>query len=180
MSFEAAVETPYGERLLLWHSDGLPGGKAILAFLNVLIRYCSGDELEDETDSEIRRWFAQLESSWEQSLCELVSPLQRSCYYGFWDYREDEYERYLADARDLQLSEEEFQQTLRFVDSRWVPAEEMLKMLDAFLNLLNQADLEENWWYHPNHTLEDFVILRETLEIAARAGRETKVRIQFF
>ena len=180
MSFEVAVETRYGERLLLWHSNRLPGGKAIVAFLNALMRYCSGDQLEDETDTQIKQWFARIELLSGQSICELVEPLQSCCYHGFWDYKEDEYERYLLNPRDTQLSEEAFQQTLRFVDSRWVPVQEMLNMLETLLDLLRRAEPDGNWWYHPAHTLEDFVILKKTLEIAARAGRETEVRIQFF
>jgi hypothetical protein len=180
MSFEAAVETRYGERLLLWNSDGLAGGKAILAFLNVLLRYCSGDELEDETDSEIKQWFAKIEAFSELSVCKLTKPLQNSFYHGFWNYREDEYSYYLARSRAMQLSEEEFQRQLEFVDSRWVPAEEMLNMLDVFIDLLEQADLEENWWYHPDDTLKDFVMLRDAVRIAGRAGPGTKIRVQFF
>jgi hypothetical protein len=174
MSVEASVETEYGERLLLWHPNGLLGGKPIASFLGVLDLYCLGsNKFED-----VRHWFARLESVSDVSICDLTAPLIIGHYFGSWEYTEEEYERFSAQAREIPLSEEEFKQTLHQLAKTWVPVKEMLHMVTVLVDLLVKADLEATWWYDPEDTLADFRALKEAVEIANR-GPDCKMRIQF-
>ena len=177
MSVEATIETEYGERLLVWRASGFPGGQGVESFLNVLINYCFEDE-GDVRSQEVDDWFARLESVSGQSICELTKPLRTGFYYGTWGYTEDEYERFLVEARDMPLSEAEFKQRLRHIDSTWVPADKMLNVVTTLVDLLTETDLEATWWYDPQGTLDDFRALKEAVEIANRAP-ECKMRIQF-
>lgn len=177
MSVAAMIETDHGECFRLWHEDGLMGGQGIESFLNVLINYCFEDE-DDARSQEVDDWFAQLESVSGQSICELTKPLRTGFYYGSWEYTEDEYERFLTQARDMPLSEAEFKQMLRHVDSTWVPADKVLDMVTTLIDLLMGTDLEATWWYDPQETLDDFRALKQAVEIANRAP-ECKMRIQF-
>lgn len=177
MSVEATIETEYGERLLVWHVNGYPGGQGVESFLNVLVDYCFENE-NNVRPQEVDNWFAKLESALGRSICELTKPLRTGFYYGSWEYAEEEYERFLAQARDMPLSEEEFKQTLHQLAKTWVPVKEMLHMVTVLVDLLVKADLEATWWYDPEDTLADFQALKEAVELANR-GPDCKMRIQF-
>lgn len=175
MSVEATVETEHGERLLLWHPNGLLGGNPIASFLLSLSIYCDKD---DDDFEETREWFSRLESVSEVSLCELAQPLLSGRYFGDWDYREDEYERFSAQNQGRPLSKAEFKQILQQLANMWVPVEEMLNVVTILVDLLAKADLEATGWYDPQDTLADFLALKEAVEIANRAP-ECRIRIQF-
>jgi hypothetical protein len=174
MSVEATVETEHGERILLWHPNGLLGGKAIASFLGALDLYCLGsDKFED-----VRHGFARLESVLGGSICDLTAPLVNGHYYGSWDYVEEDYERFSAQNQGRPLSKAEFKQILQQLANMWVPVEEMLHMVTILVDLLAKADLEATGWYDPQDTLADFLALKEAIEIANRAP-DCKMRIQF-
>lgn len=177
MSVEATIETEYGERLLVWRANGFPGGQGVESFLNVLINYCFEDE-DDIRSLEVDDWFAKLEAVSEQSICELTKPLRTGFYYDSWEYTEDEYERFLAQARDMPLSEAEFKHMVQHVASTWVPADKMLNTVATLLDLLTVTGLEATWWYDPQGTLDDFRSLKEAVEIANRAAK-CRIRIKF-
>lgn len=177
MSIEATVESSYGERLLLWHTDGIPGGGQIDSFLNVLVNYCFEDK-NDIRSQEVDHWFSKIEAITKQSICELTKPLRTGFYYGSWEYTEKEYDRFLSHARDMPLSEDDFKQTLQHVAKTWVDAEEMLNMVNTLIDLFEKAELEATWWCFSNETLADFLALKEAVEIVNR-GPTCKLRIQF-
>lgn len=177
MSVEATIETEYGEKLLLWRTDGFLGGNGIVAFLRSLLIYCDADDVDFE---ETREWFTNLDSISEIPLCELAKPLLTGHYFGHWDYGEDEYEHFSNRSRDLPLSEAEFKQTIQKLRKIWVPAKDMLNMADGVIHILTTDGLNTTSWLSLSleEIINDFHALKEACKIATRVPA-CKLRIQF-
>lgn len=188
-------------------ADGRWYSKAIASFiLEPLMNYCklkgASNPLKD-LEKEIDEWFSSITSRMGEDLC-----LLEKIMYNYWDYSEDEYERYfnemkwafemdknpgipdwLADRPDIDdavqaaknrgyiiLSEEEFLNTCREIEQKWVDINLVQKTIADLLRVIDEIHPPETWWYNEKDTLSDFRLFSQALSQASEMGYQ-KVRI---
>lgn len=136
MGYRAIIQSELGEQLRLVYPDGSSGGKAILTFIRVAEAHCSKQGKPDE-----EAWFLELEKQQEGSLCEVLHPIIN------WDMENDS----LDSSLNVVLK------------TKWVDANLLWNSTNELITLLQRSKPPSTWWYVPEDTLLDFLVLSQTL-----------------
>lgn len=188
MSIEAALEIAKGEYLPL--QDGVIASKPIAAFCTgALAEYCDfrSQLISDPIiahDQDLIDWFTAIDSRMTTNLCLLEDVL-----WGYWDYDDTEYARYVADmnayltsmenpehSKTTVLSEEEFLETCARDRQTWIEPIRLQEVVDDLVRVIREVNPPETWWYYDQITVEHFLALGKTLALAVKQGI-TKVRL---
>jgi len=179
MSIDAYLEVENGKHLTL--SDDFVGSTAIATFVEYISVYCEHEPAFLElhpSHKEDYNWFSKLASSMTEDLCVL-----NNVYYGFWEYNESEYERYVIEIEEYDpssavLSVEEFVSRCREFDDKWIDVENLKAVVDDLISFLETEKPPETWFYTRKDTLIDFQSLSDALlRVSERSYR--RVRIYF-
>ena len=180
MSIEAYLEVENGKHLTL--SDDFVGSTAIATFVEYISVYCEHEPAFLELNPSQREdynWFSKLASSMTEDLCIL-----NNVFYGFWEYKETEYERYVLeiekyDPSSVAMSAEEFVSKCREFDSKWISVENLKAVVDDLISVLETIKPPEMWFYTRKDTLTEFQSLSNALlRVLERGYRRVRIYCQ--
>ncbi len=79
----------------------------------------------------------------------------------------------------MPLTEDEFKKAIQQTEEAFRDITSLLTVVNEFLRLLTETELEPTWWYVPEATENDFRALAETLSFFAKRGaREARIIIR--
>jgi hypothetical protein len=165
------------------------GGKGVLSFLLALFSFCNPDEGTDaNSDKELREWFTHLQTFVEQPLCDVFKPIV-DCMWGDSgefgpDFLEDEYQWYVKRNPQTDMTEAEFQQSVREGMKHWQPIDAVMSNVKLVINLFKIKGLGSIEGYYTAKELTDDMIpqfesLYDTLTILKKNYYEV-VRLTFY
>jgi hypothetical protein len=175
MSVDAHLEVDTGKHLDL--SNDFGASKAIATFIEVISVYCDSDKYRDlDGLKEIYEWFLEITSNMSEDLCVLDR-----IFYGFWEYAETDYDRYLLELKEndlssVVLSKEEFIGRCKEFDNKWIDVDVLKVVIDDLVSVLKAIKPPEMWWYAEKDTLIDFQSLSDALLRVSKRGYQ-RVRI---
>jgi hypothetical protein len=172
MGFYGFLDIKNGKTISIDNEHGLNVGNPLAAFLSTYMSY----DLEGLASEEDYPWFARLESQTNVPLRLLV----RCFYAGEWDYKPDEYAKYLEAWGSVNvkiMSEEEFKQYLLDLERTWTPIDAVIEAVGEMNRILPSMG-EDTYWFTAEDTLPAFQALLKNLTRAKENGGE-EVRIQF-
>jgi hypothetical protein len=157
---------------LITGENNINRGNSLAAFLSTYMSY----DLEGMASEEDYPWFARLESQTNVP----IRLLARCFYAGEWDYKPDEYAKYLEAWGSVNvkiMSEEEFKQYLLDLERTWTPIDAVIEAVGEMNRILPSMG-EDTYWFTAEDTLPAFQALLKNLTRAKENGGE-EVRIQF-
>jgi len=146
MGFYGFLNISNEKTISIDNEQSLNVGNALAAFLIIY----TGVDLQGEESPEYQ-WFARLESQTHINL----RLLARIIYNGEWNYKPDDYDKYVADWRSKELmSEEEFKK-VSDIEKMWTPIDNVIQVVEEFNRLLPGMG-EDTHWYTKADTLPAF------------------------
>ncbi len=134
-------------------------------------------------DRELIDWFAAINSHMTTDLCLLCRII-----WGYWDYKDDEYTRYVQETSaylekltpenrtEKILSDEEFSNVCAEDNETWVDPTRLQQVAEDLVRVFHEMKPSDKWWYHEDITPRHFHALAKTLAVAVEKGY-TKVRL---
>jgi hypothetical protein len=174
--FFAMVEADTGELLNLRYPEGGIGGNPLLSFWGEVHNYCSGLGMTEFNG----KWWQRLEDATQKPLCEACVPLLNSFCDGNWEYKIDEYDRYVQRTQEPRMSECEFIENVRFTENAWVDAGELLVCTNSLTENVKASVTEAEYEpYHLPSLIKDLEALSDTVALLIERDA-SEVRIKIF
>jgi hypothetical protein len=166
-----AVETEWGERLHLYHSEGKPAiGKTLFFLIEGLMSYCSGNR------NNYNQSYIDLDNQIGGILCNIAKPLIDSFYpVGI---REDVYEVLKIHAPE-ELTAVEHSMIER-MNQCWTDLDDLMECVDQLIYHIKKSNLPiEGDWHQTEYTMNDLEALQGTLKFFSdhRTFEKLKVRL---
>ncbi len=169
MSDFAYLETDVSEKIRIALPDGRVVGKLLSGFLLAMLNFLT----ISNPDKEIKNWFQLLKNQTPD-----ITPFSNIWYGGEWDYSEDDYEKFLNDAPQMQIPKEEFLSIIRQVKTKWSDVDIIYDIVKSLNLLLSKNSFPPTWFYIPGETEKELKALENALLKAKHIGAK-KIRIQF-
>jgi hypothetical protein len=170
MSAYAFVETDVDKKIEVRLPEGIIAGNLLTRFFSAISLYCM-NSIPEKVHFE--SWFSPHIKAFPD-LC----ILNTAYYGGEWNYKDDEYEKFLSNSSQMQLTKEEFSRTIEQVKENWTEIDAIIAPIVRLNELFLDVQFTETWWFIPEESEKELSALELALKEAKVAGA-AKARIQF-
>jgi hypothetical protein len=170
MGFIVSLQVDIGDVLNAIRPDNLFVGDEVVSFYEL---YSGYNELFEE-ESKAYQWFQELERKSKVDLRLFWNKVDSKN----WNYDKDDYEKFMNDYKNPDVSYEKFIKSVNNIKNSWIPIDELITVVEEFIRILPEMDDGNHWCPNISNTILGFQGILDTLMLAKkRFGDEVRITI---